>query len=137
MVKLSREVALFAVGGVGGLLVDTGIVQMLVSFGHWNPYVARVPSFLAAATFTWWWNRRYTFATRDSGRKAHAEWLHWMGLTSLGAAVNYGVYALLLANIEALHRWPALAAAAGSAVATVVNFSTARGVLFKRAKVSS
>jgi putative flippase GtrA len=137
MVKLSREVVLFAAGGVGGLLIDTGIVQMLVSFGHWNPYLARIPSFLVAATFTWWWNRHFTFAARESGRTAHAEWLHWIGLMSLGAVVNYGVYALLLASISSLHQWPALAAAAGSAVATLVNFSTARRVLFRRSKVSS
>jgi putative flippase GtrA len=137
MVKLSREVVLFAIGGVAGLVIDTSIVQMLVSFGHCNPYVARVPSFLVAATFTWWWNSHYTFAERHSGRGAAAEWLHWMGLMSLGALVNYGVYALLLATIVPLQRWPAVAAAAGSAVATLVNFSTARGVLFRRPKASS
>ncbi len=135
MLKISREIGLFAVGGVGGLLIDTGIVQMLVSCWHWNAYLARVPSFLVAATFTWWWNRRYTFAARRSGRKAHAEWLHWMGLMSLGAIINYSVYALLLVNISALHQWPAVPAAAGSAVATLVNFATARGVLFRRPEV--
>ncbi len=135
MLKFSREFVLFAMGGIGGLLIDAGIVQMLVSFGHWNPYLARVLSFLLAATFTWWWNRRYTFAARDSGRSARAEWLHWMALMSAGAVVNYGVYALLLLNFVDLHRWPGLAAAAGSAVAALVNFSMARGVLFKHPKV--
>jgi len=131
MVKLSREITLFAIGGVGGLVVDAGIVQLLVQMANWDPYLARVLSFLLAATFTWWWNRRYTFAARDSGRAAHAEWLHWMGLMSLGAVVNYGIYALLLMNFASLHRWPAVAAAAGSVVAALVNFSTARGMLFK------
>ena len=136
MVKLSREIALFTVGGVGGLLIDAGIVQMLVSFGHWNPYLARVLSFLLAATFTWWWNRRYTFSTRHSGRTPRAEWLHWMGLMSMGALVNYGVYALLLLNYPGLHQWPALPAAAGSALAALVNFSTARRMLFRHPKTT-
>jgi putative flippase GtrA len=130
-VKFSREIALFAVGGVLGLLVDAGVVQMLVGAAGWNPYLARVLSFLLAATVTWWWNRRYTFAARRSDRAAHAEWLHWLGLMSFGALINYGVYALLLLNFAALHRWPAAAAAAGSAVAALVNFATARGILFK------
>ncbi len=134
MVKLSREITLFAIGGFGGLVVDAGIVQLLVGMEDWNPYLARALSFLLAATFTWWWNRRYTFATRRSDRAAHAEWLHWMGLMSFGAVINYGVYALLLMNFAALHRWPAVAAAAGSAVAALVNFSTARGMLFKSPK---
>jgi len=132
MLKLSREVVLFAVGGVLGLLIDAAVVQILVSLLGWNPYLARVLSFLLAATFTWWWNRSYTFAGHCTDRAVHAEWLHWMGLMSVGALINYGVYALLLMSFSSLHRWPALAAAAGSAIAALVNFSTARGMLFKR-----
>jgi putative flippase GtrA len=136
MVKLSREIMLFAVGGIGGLIIDAGIVQLLVGLGGWNPYFARVLSFLIAATFTWWWSRHYTFAARQSNRSAHAEWLHWMALMSLGAAINYGVYAVLLMNFPLLHRWPAIGAAAGSAVAAFVNFATARKMLFKSPKAS-
>ncbi len=136
MLKFSREVGLFAMGGIGGLVIDAGIVQMLVSFGHWNPYLARVLSFLLAATFTWWWNRRYTFAARQSGRNPRTEWLHWMVLMSAGALVNYGIYALLLLNFADLHRWPALATAAGSIVAVLVNFSTARGILFSHPRAA-
>jgi putative flippase GtrA len=134
MLKVSREFSLFAAGGVLGLVVDAGVVQLLVGMLQWNPYVARVISFLLAATVTWWWNRRYTFADRESTRAAHAEWLHWVGLMSIGAVINYAVYAALLMKFAALHRWPALAAAAGSAVAALVNFSTARGMLFRKAK---
>lgn len=137
MLRISREVTLFAAGGVLGLLVDATIVQALVGMMGWNPYLARVLSFLVAATVTWWWNRSYTFSDRRSDRAAHAEWLHWLGLMGFGALVNYGVYALLLMRFPWLHRWPALAAAAGSAVAALVNFSTARGMLFKRPRVSS
>ncbi|GAB2548292.1 GtrA family protein [Rhodanobacter koreensis] len=135
--KLSREITLFAVGGVLGLLVDASIVQALVGWEGWNPYFARVLSFLVAATVTWWWNRRYTFVARRSDRSPHTEWLHWLGLMSFGALINYGVYALLLMSFPALHRWPAVAAAAGSAAAALVNFSTARGMLFKSSRTSS
>jgi len=131
MVKVSREVTLFAIGGIGGLVVDAGVVQLLVTMEHWNPYLARLLSFLAAATVTWWWNRRYTFAARRTDRSAHAEWLQWVGLMSFGAMVNYGIYALLLMNFGVLHRWPSVAAAAGSAVAALINFSAARGLIFK------
>ena len=132
--RLRREAGLFAVGGVLGLLVDAGTVQALVGWGGWNPYLARVLSFLLAATVTWAWNRRHTFADRASGRAPASEWLHWMVLMGLGACVNYAVYAMLLLSVAPLARWPALAAAAGSAVAALVNFSAARGVLFRRSK---
>jgi putative flippase GtrA len=131
-VRLSRQIALFAVGGVLGLLIDAGVVQALVSLAGWNAYGARVLSFLLAATVTWWWNRHFTFAARSSGRRAHAEWLHWLGLMSIGAVVNYGVYALFLLLVPSLHRWPAIPTAGGSAVAALINFSAARGVLFKK-----
>lgn len=132
--RLSREVGLFAVGGVLGLIVDAGTVQALVAWDHWNPYWARVLSFLLAATVTWAWNRRHTFAHRASGRSAVAEWLHWLALMGVGACINYAIYAALLLSYQPLHRWPALAAAAGSAVAALVNFATARGLLFRQPK---
>lgn len=131
-----RTIGLFAVGGVIGLVVDAGISQALVSFGHWNAYVARIVSFLAAAVVTWWWNRRHTFAGRSSGRAAHAELLHWLALMSVGALVNYGIFAACLMLFPVLHRWPAVAVAAGSAVAALVNFSTARGLLYRHPKAA-
>jgi len=134
--RLRREIALFAVGGILGLVIDAGTVQALVSAVHWNPYLARVLSFLLAASFTWWWNRSRTFADRRSGRSVHAEWLHWLALMGFGALLNYGVYALLLLLVPVLQAWPALPAAAGSAVAAVVNFWTARRVLFRSAETS-
>ena len=57
--KDARVIGLFAVGGALGFVVDAGISQALVSFGHWSAYLARIVSFLAAATVTWWWNRRH------------------------------------------------------------------------------
>lgn len=130
--KLGREIALFAVGGLIGLVVDAGVVQALVSLAGWNPYAARAVSFLLAATSTWWWNRSHTFAGRSSGRKAHAEWIQWIGLMGVGALVNNSIYVTLLLTVPALHRWPAIATAAGSVVAALVNFSAARAVLFRK-----
>ena len=134
---LRRQFLLFGVGGLIGLVVDAGVVQALVSWGHWNPYLARLVSFLSAATATWLWNRRYTFAHRHSGRSLRAEWLHWIALMSVGAVVNYGAYAAILFLYPWLHDWPSLAVAASSAAASLVNFATARGVLFSRAKTTT
>ena len=135
--SLRRQVLLFGVGGTIGLVVDAGVVQALVRWGHWNPYLARVVSFLAAATATWLWNRRYTFAHRHSGRSLWTEWMHWIALMSVGAVVNYGAYAAILFLYPWLHEWPAIAVAASSAAASLVNFATARGVLFNRAKTTT
>jgi putative flippase GtrA len=134
--RLRREVALFAVGGILGLAVDAGIAQSLVGLAGWNVYTARVVSFLSAATVTWWWNRTHTFAHRDSGRGHRAEWLHWMGLMALGAVINNGLYVLSFKVFPALHVWPSVAVAVGSAAGAIANFLLARAVLFRTAKTS-
>lgn len=132
--KQSKELVLFAVGGVIGLIVSAGVTQLLVSLLNVNPYVAWVIAFLLAATATWWWNRSHTFAARPSGRSLWAEWLHWMALMGVGAVVNYGVFILCLMLFPSWHRWPALAVAVGSVVAAGVNFLSARLMLFRRSK---
>ncbi len=130
-VRLRRQIVLFGAGGALGLLVDAGVVQALVGVADWNPYLARLLSFLVAASVTWWWNRRYTFASHRSDRAAHAQWLHWIAVMSVGAMVNYGVYAIGLMLFPVLQQWPALPTAAGSALAALVNFSAARRSVFR------
>jgi len=127
--KLAREVSLFAIGGVVGFLVDAAIVEVLVRQAGWNPYMARVPSFLVAASVTWAWNRYLSFAHRR-GRDRRREWLRWVGVMSLGAGVNYGIYAVLIALSATIRAWPAAGVAAGSALAAVVNFTGARRIVF-------
>ena len=135
--RLRYEFMLFAVGGLIGLAVAAGVVQLLVSFAHVNPYVAWVISFMMAATATWWWNRSHTFATSKSGRSLLAEWFHWIVLMGGGAAVNGAVYTLCLHEFPSWHQWPALASAVGSVFAATVNFVSARTLLFRRAKTHS
>lgn len=134
--KLAREILLFGIGGVAGFVVDAGVVQALVSLAGADPYLARVPSFLAAATLTWVWNRRYTFAGRRRHR-AGDEWLRWLAVMTLGAAVNWGVYVALLHASDLVHAWPLLGVAAGSLVAAVANFAGARAAVFNGAKSDS
>ncbi len=129
--RLRRQVAWFAAGGVLGFAVDAAIVHALVRWAGWNPYAARVLSFLAAASVTWAWNRTFTFAHRRHLRAA-AEWTRWMAVMGGGAVLNYTVYALLVAMSDTVRHWPALGVAAGSAVAAVVNFCAARGVVFRK-----
>jgi putative flippase GtrA len=132
--RLRREVALFAVGGLLGFIVDAGIAQGLVRLAGWSVYTARIVSFLSAASVTWWWNRNHTFAQRDSGQSQGSEWLRWMGLMAVGAVINNGVYVLFFQVFPALRAWPAVAVAAGSVGGSVANFLFARTLLYRTAK---
>lgn len=128
--SLGREGAWFAAGGVLGFIVDAGVLQLLVGPADWNPYLARLPSFVLAATFTWWWNRRFTFAARR-GHGRTREWSLWVGVMTVGAVLNYAVYAAALATLAPVRAWPWLGVAAGSAVAAVANFAAARTLVFR------
>ena len=48
MHHLSKQLVWFGVGGFVGFVVDAGIVQLLVSVLHADPYVGRLFSFLCA-----------------------------------------------------------------------------------------
>ncbi len=131
--RLRREIIWFAVGGVIGFLVDAGIVEALVTATHWNPYTARLVSFLTAASVTWWWNRTVTFSHRRRHR-ASGEWVRWLAVMAVGAGINYGVYALVLALFAIARAWPVLGVAAGSLGAAGCNFAGARTLVFSGSK---
>ena len=118
----------FCVVGGAAYLVDAGLLIALVSGPGLDPYAARLASFLAAATLTWWLNRHYTFAVSRhvSGREGAT----YVSFRVLGAAVNYGTYA------AAMTWWPParehlwLAVALGSIAGLGVNYLTSSRIVF-------
>ena len=114
------------VGGAA-FFVDAGVLVLLVSGAGVDPYLARVFSFLAAATFTWWLNRRYTFEVKHA--PTGSEWAAYVGLMVIGAAVNYGTYAAAITwwPLAREHLW--LGVALGSIAGLGINFLTSRRLL--------
>lgn len=129
--KLPREIVLFAVSGVLGFLVDAGIVQVLVSLFDANPYVARVVSFLCAATATWAFNRHYTFAGKRRYAKRRDELSRYLVAMVGGFVLNYGTYVIVLWLLPLAHQWPVIGVAAGSAAGAVLNFLTSKFWIFR------
>jgi len=119
------------VGGIG-FVVDAGLLYAMLGLGL-GPYSGRVVSFLAAATVTWILNRSFTFR-RDSPSAAHpaGEWLAYLGLMLIGAAVNYGTYALAVALSDPVRRHPEIGVALGSIAGMAINFWSAKTMLFER-----
>ena len=128
---LRRQILLFAISGVIGFLVDAGIVQFLVREIGMNPYGARVLSFLAAATTTGGFNRRYTFAGHGGGSRRR-ELARYLVAMAIGFVINYGAYALCVAAWPLVRSWPAIGVAVGSAAAAVVNFLSSKYWIFRR-----
>lgn len=122
---------LFCIGGVIGFVVDAGLLRLLVSGLQMNAYVARLVSFLFAATATWLWNRHSTFrGTRRYGLLG--EWARYLFAMSGGFAVNYGTYALLYTLFPLVQRYPELGVAAGSVAGLVVNYASSRWWIYRR-----
>lgn len=121
----------FGVAGVLGFVVDAGVLYLLAPFLGW--YGARVLSFWAAATATWLFNRRYTFAdgAARGGRALWREYGTYLLAMLGGAAVNYGAYALTLHVLPPAPWVPLLGVAVGSVAGMGVNFVSARWFIFK------
>jgi putative flippase GtrA len=124
----SGRLSSFLVVGSVGFLVDSAVLSLLVHVWQWSPYTARLLSFAAAVTVTWYCNRRWVFVrTSDVTREYGA----YVGVQTAGAVINYTTYAMLLAFVPALARLPFLALAAGSALALFFNYSAARRWVFR------
>ena len=131
--RLRHQLFLFWVAGTIGFIVDAGVVQLLVSKAGANPYIARLFSFLCAATATWVFNRRYTFHGRP-GYGLFGEWSRYIAAMCIGFAVNYTVYALIVYDSAFVHDWPSIGVAAGSLPGAAFNFLSARLWVFRHAK---
>lgn len=112
----------FVLVGTVGFLVDAVLLQTLFSLGH-GPFVARLFSAFIAMTATWYLNRTLVF--RSSSRRA-PEYLRHLAAQSVGMLINLLVYVGLLLAVPELQDIPLLALVAGSLVALIFNFFSAK-----------
>lgn len=133
---LRKEILFFAISGVIGFVVDAGIVQFLVREWQVNPYEARLASFLCAATTTWAFNRKVTFAGKGGGSKRR-QLIRYLVAMAGGFAFNYGAYAACVASFALVREWPAIGVAAGSIAGAVVNFLSSKYWIFRAPKGES
>jgi len=124
-----RRILAFGIAGTIGFVVDAGVLTALVEKGGINPYAGRVVSFLAAATTTWWINRRYTFAVTHP--PTSSEWSRYVGLMIFGAIVNYGAYALCITFWDLARQNLWLAVALGSVSGLGINFLTSKALFLR------
>ncbi len=119
----------FGIVGTIGFLVDLSLLYVLLYLLGTGPYLGRAGSFLGAATVTWFLNRSFTF--RDAAPEAHGrQWLRFVAVNAVGAAVNYGTYVLVLAIGTASVALPGIGVAAGSLAGLVFNYSLSRRFVF-------
>lgn len=128
--KVSRQFFVFCVVGSFGLLVDLLALYAVSPVLGW--YGGRVASFLAAASFTWYLNRTITFANTEQldPQPIWRQYTRYMAAMLGGAAVNFLVYVATL-EFRAGPGMPALGVALGSIAGLIVNFASARYLVFR------
>lgn len=128
--RLMGRLLRFGLVGVVGFIVDAGLLQIMVQWGGISPFSARLGSFMAAATTTWWLNRCFTFRARNQANGK--EWMRYIAAMMLGGLFNYGVFAAVLLWLPLALRQPWLAVACGSLAGMAVNFYTSSRFVFVR-----
>ncbi|BDT69296.1 hypothetical protein os1_34860 [Comamonadaceae bacterium OS-1] len=128
--KPSPQFLRFCVVGIVGLGVDMAVLYATAWALGW--YGARVLSFTAAATATWWLNRRYTFQAGGADTaSAWQQYLRYMVSMLGGAVLNYAAYVATLHWID-LPGKAALGVAFGSCAGLLSNYLTARHLVFRQ-----
>ncbi|MCW2249450.1 putative flippase GtrA [Azospirillum fermentarium] len=139
LVRLAVQFGKFGLVGVAGLAVDTAVLYALLygagleRVAEGGFLLARVPSFLAAATATWALNRCFTFRHADHGRSLVRQWAAFVAANAFGGVVNYGAYAGCIAAGGVFLDHPVLAVAAGSLAGMFFNFAASKKLVFKGA----
>ncbi len=125
-----RQVFLFAVAGVIGLIVDVAVLYALRD--AIGPFYGRAVSFFGAVIATWLVNRSVTFRSRQSGLSLKKEFTAYFTLMLAGGAVNYAAYSVLVLGVALVREHLFLGVAVGSLAGMAVNFLTSRYLLFRR-----
>ena len=128
-IKQLHQLIRFGISGVVGFLADAGIVALCTQSVGVRPIPAQVVAFSVAVTVTWLINRHWTFAEHASERWVQ-EWLRYIAANSLGAAVNNGVFAVLILTTTQFRRIPVLAVAIGSLAGMGFNFLSSKNFIF-------
>lgn len=120
----------FLAVGVIAFLVDVEVFQAAMAPTGMSPYAARPVSFVVATSAAWWLNRTFTFRDAENVR-SDLQWARFFAANLLGGAVNYGVFALMIATLAFAAAYPVLALAVGSLCGVSFNFTAYRRYVFR------
>jgi len=128
--NVTQQASRFFIVGSIGFFVDGGILTLLHSLFDFSLLHARLVSFAAAVTVTWYLNRQITFSNnRDS--RAMNEWTRYAVVNGIGAMLNLGIFLWLVYRFEMLASWPIMPLALAASVALVFNFFASRHLVFR------
>jgi putative flippase GtrA len=134
--SIARTIRNFALVGGVGFAIEAVMLTVLVQFGGWQPWYARIPSFLTAVLATWALNRRHTFAGRGLERRS-TEALFYIAIQMCGAAINLAIFGASLLLWPQLRGVPVVPLAIGAVGGFVFNFGASNAVLYARRRAEA
>jgi len=126
--KFNTQFFYFLISGTLGFIVDTSVLYTMLYVGF-NPYEARLISFIAALCTTWFVNTRLTFKMNHENNKKN-QFLRYVMAMTLGGAVNYSVYSSVIFLGGKSTFIPFFALIAGSFSGLMLNFYNAKRWVF-------
>jgi putative flippase GtrA len=130
---LGQSFIRFGLVGAGGYLVDAAMLALTTGPMGMDPYRGRAIAIAVAMIATWLGNRYFTFAGRRARGSLDAimqEALKFAGTNLIGAAVSYGVYAVLVRFAAEPWNNLFLAQIIGVLAGLVFNFTLSRTLVF-------
>jgi putative flippase GtrA len=105
----------FLVSGGTAFLVDALVLSLLTAVVGLHPILARVAAIALAMVAGWLMHRTFTFRVR--ARPSLPEFLRYAGVAWTAAAVNYGVFVLIVLTFAAIEPLIALIISSAAAMA--------------------
>ena len=118
--------AMFILAGALAFITDAAVLTALIQFAGLDPLGARVLSIGAAMGVSWLLNRTLTF--RVDASPGIGEFARFAGCSILAAALNYAIFAALLALLPGLGVLPAMTVS--SLIAAVAAYGGMRFLVF-------
>lgn len=133
---MARTVRTFALVGGVGFAIEAILLTTLVQLFGWQPWHARIPSFLTAVLATWALNRRYTFPGRGLQRRS-MEAFFYMLIQACGAGINLAIFGMCLLYWPQLRSVPVIPLAIGAAGGFAFNFCASNAFLYARRRAQA
>ncbi len=117
----------FLVSGATAFIVDALVLKLLTSVLGLHPIVARLAAIALAMVAGWLMHRTFTFRVADP--PSLPEFLRYAGVAWTAAAVNYGLFVLIVLAYPAIE--PLVALVISSVVAMVFAYLGLRFAAFR------
>ena len=128
---LAGQFLRFGVVGTIAFLIDAGTLWLLMGAGV-GPYIGKVLSFVPAFVANFLLNRIWTFGQTSRAARPSDQMPRYLAVQLTGMAINYAVFAAIVAIFGETRPIAMAAVAAGAIVAMGFNFVGARRLVFAR-----